>query len=257
MIDLHSHILPSLDDGARHWEEAITMAKQAVQDGIKTVVATPHHQNGIYFNDSSIVLDTIKEFNRRLEHENIPLTVVPGHETHIYVDFVKDLRSDNLLTLNSNNKYILLELPFKEVPRITEQLVYDIQLAGYIPIIPHPERNMEFQENPMKLYQLVKRGALTQTTSASLLGNFGKEVQKFTFEIIEHHLVHMIATDAHHSKGHRGFQLKDGYKALENFGGLRLAEQFKENVVKVFNGNDIYVDSPVKIHRKKKIFGIF
>ena len=257
MIDLHSHILPGIDDGAKHWEEALDMARQAVEDGIEIIAATPHHQNGIYYNDGSKVMELIEEFNKRLSDESIPLMVVPGHETHVYVDFVKDLQSQDLLTLNSNNKYIFLELPFKEVPMITEQLVYDIQLAGYIPIIPHPERNLELRENPLKLYQLVKRGALTQITAASLLGHFGREVHKFTLEIIEHHLAHIIATDAHQSKGHRSFQLREGYNALETFGGAELADLYKSNAKKILSGNDIYVDSPLKIQRKKKIFGLF
>ena len=257
MIDLHSHILPGIDDGAKDWDDALEMARRAVEDGIEVIAATPHHQNGIYFNDRPIVLELVDEFNRRLGAINLPLTVVPGHETHIYVDFVEDLKNQNLITLNSNNKYIFLELPFKDVPRITEQLVYDIQLAGYIPIIPHPERNLELRENPLKLYQLVKRGALTQITAASLLGHFGREVHTFTLEIIEHHLAHIIATDAHQNKGHRSFQLKEGYSALADFGGVILTELYKDNAQKILKGNDIYVDSPMKIQRKKKIFGLF
>lgn len=256
MIDLHNHILPMIDDGAKNWDDAISMAKEAVQNGIEIIVATPHHQNGVYANKAHAVLNIMNELNEKLQAEKIPLTVYPGNETHIYVDFVEDLKTNQFFTINNNKKYVYLELPFGDVPRFAEQLVYDIQLAGFIPIIPHPERNEDIRSNPMKLYQLVNAGALTQITSGSLLGNFGKDIQKFTYDLIDNNLTHMLATDAHTAIGGRGINLKSAYNALEEFAGVVLTNQFKDNTKRIFYGKDVYVDMPSKIVKKKKFFGI-
>lgn len=256
MIDLHSHILPSIDDGAKNWEESIRMAKEAVKDGIHTIVATPHHQN-IYINPKENVLELVEEMNYRLQAEEIPLTILPGHETRIFGDFLTDLKQDKILTINSNNKYVFLELPSIKVPPFIEQLVFDIQLAGFIPIIPHPERNEDISENPIKIYQLVKRGVLTQITAGSLLGDFGKKVQKFTLELVDANLVHFLATDTHGVKGRRSVKLKEAYQLLEKNSGRMLVDQFKTNAEKVIQGKDLYVEIPNRIVRKKKMFRLF
>lgn len=254
MIDIHTHILPGIDDGSRNWDESLLMAKKAVDNGIDKIIATPHHQNGIYLNEANKVITLVREFNQLLHNEHIPLTIYPGSETQMYAGFINDLKEERFFTINAK-RYVLLELPYNEVPRFAEQLIYDIQLAGYTPIIPHPERNKDIRNNPIKIYQLVKRGALTQITSSSLLGLFGKDIQKFAFELIECNLTHLLATDAHKPDGNRGFNLNEGYHMLDTFGGSILVQQFKRNVENVFHGREIYVEVPVRI-TKKKFFGI-
>jgi len=231
------------------------MAKKAVDNGIDKIIATPHHQNGVYFNNSNIVISLVGELNQLLQNDHIPITIYPGNEAQMYSDFVADLKEEQFLTINDTKRYVFLELPNNEVPRFAEQLIYDVQLAGYIPVIPHPERNKDIRSNPIKIYQLVKRGALTQITSSSLLGLFGKDVQKFSFELIDCNLTHLLATDAHEPDGNRGFNLNEGYHMLDTIGGSNLVQQFKRNVESVFHGREIYVDVPVKII-KKKFFGI-
>ncbi|OEF99795.1 hypothetical protein BHF71_01060 [Vulcanibacillus modesticaldus] len=255
MVDLHSHILP-VDDGAKDWEESLAMVKQAARDGIQTIVVTPHHKKDTYVVDPVDIMAKVTLLNERIKEEGLEVTILPGSEIQVYEDYVIDLKKGNLLTIN-DHKYVFLEFPYDRVPVGAEQLVFEIQLAGYIPIIPHPERNREIRENPIKIYQLVKKGALTQITAASLLGKFGKEVQKFTLELIDGNLTHFLATDAHSSRGHRGVMLKAGYQALEDFAGENLVEQFKQNARAVIEGKDIYVDMPEKIMKKKRILGLF
>ena len=121
-----------------------------------------------------IVAATAK-LNGALKEENIPLTVLPGQEPRIYGEIIDDYRKGEILTLNDDGKYLFVELPSDHVPYYTEQLLFEIQLAGLVPIIVHPERNRDFLERPELLYQLVKKGALTQVTAASLAGFFGKK----------------------------------------------------------------------------------
>ncbi len=257
MIDIHSHILPRIDDGARDWASSIEMAKAAVKNGIKSVIATPHHQNGVYMNHLDKVIEVVYQFNRLLEDEKIPLIIYPGNETRIHADFVKGLRNKEFLTLNRNGRYVLFELPYDIVPHYTEQIIFNIQLAGFTPIIPHPERNLDIRRNPTKLYQLVKSGALTQITSGSLLGLFGRDIYKFSLKLMEHHLTHFLATDSHKAVGSRGMNLLEGYEELTDFGGRMLADRFKGNAEKVLEGKDIHVDQPIKILKRKKWFGMF
>lgn len=257
MIDLHSHILPGVDDGAKDLGESLAMAKEAVVDGVHTIVATPHHQIGMHINNRNDVIDQVTLLNKRVKEEGLELTILPGAEIHAYGNLVSDLKKGKLLTINDKHKYIFIEFPHDRVPIGAEQLIFEIQLAGYVPIIPHPERNRDIRENPIKIYQLVKKGALTQITAASLLGFFGKKVHRFTLEMIDTNLTHLLATDAHRAVGHRGVKLREAYEVLRDFGGSSLVEQFQSNAESVIQGKDLYVDIPNKIARKKKILGLF
>ncbi|WP_339060533.1 CpsB/CapC family capsule biosynthesis tyrosine phosphatase [Tepidibacillus marianensis] len=253
MIDLHCHILPNIDDGPKTIEESLLMAKSAYEDGIHTIVATPHHNNGIYTNEKVDVLQYVSILNQRIQEEGLSITILPGSEIHIYADFVSDLKEKKLLTFNNQGKYVFLEFPYERIPVGAEQLIFDIQVSGYVPIIPHPERNKDFQNHPNKLYQFVKRGALTQLTASSLLGFFGKNVQSFSEKIIDHNLTHMIATDSH-GLGKRGMKLSGAYQKIHKQFGSTIEEYYKDNAKRVVKGQDIYLAPPQKIERKKGLF---
>lgn len=255
MIDIHSHILPNVDDGPNNLEESIEMAKKAFNEGIKFIVATPHHQNGIYNNDYNQIINKTYVFNQRLKEEDIKLTVLPGQEIRIFDNLINNLEEGKLLSINDRGKYILVEFPSDRIPIGEEQLIFDIQVAGYIPIIVHPERNEEIRRNSTKLYQLVKKGALTQITTGSILGYFGKDIYKFTLELIDHNLTHFLATDAHTVKGKRGINLKKGYAVLKDYAGEETVNQFKRNAKMIVSGKDIYVDEPYRITNRKRLRG--
>ncbi|MDP7978338.1 tyrosine-protein phosphatase [Bacillus sp. WLY-B-L8] len=255
MIDLHCHILPSIDDGAGTLTDSLAMAQKAAAEGIHTIVATPHHQNGKYINERAEILHQVKQLNEALQEHDIPLTVLPGQEVRLYGDLLADYEAGKILTLNETNKYILIEFPSNHVPRYAEQMLYELRVKGMIPIIVHPERNAELIERPEKLYNLVNKGALTQVTAGSLLGNFGKKIKKFSMQLVEHNLTHMIASDAHNTTT-RAFHLQAGYDVIENEFGTNMLIDFKENPYLLISGKTIYKEDPQQI-RRKKIFGIF
>ncbi|WP_191557715.1 tyrosine-protein phosphatase [Metabacillus idriensis] len=254
MIDIHSHILPKLDDGADSVEEAIQIAKAAVIEGITTIIATPHHQNGKYINNKQIILQKVEELNLLLKKEEIPLSILPGQETRIHGDLLIELENDLILPLNHTN-YVFIELPSGHVPRYTEQMLFDIQMKGFSPIIVHPERNSEIIENPDLLYKLVSRGALTQITASSITGHFGKNIKKFTLQLIEAQLTHFLASDVH-SIRNRPFRLANGYDVLNNEFGLAAVNLFKENAELLVKNLTVYKMDPSRI-KKKKFLGIF
>jgi protein-tyrosine phosphatase len=254
LIDIHSHILPGVDDGAQTLDDAINMAKLAVEEGITKIIATPHHQNGKYINRKHDVLDRVIELNQLLQGENIPLEVLPGQETRIYGELLEDLEKGEILTLNQTN-YLFVELPSGHVPRYTEKLLFDVQLKGVTPIIVHPERNAEILENPDILYNLVKKGALTQVTAGSISGHFGKKIQKFSLQLIEANLTHFISSDAHNTST-RSFRVKESISEIEKEFGSQAVYYFQENAQILIQGQAIYNQEPSQIKRKK-FLGIF
>ncbi|AST06069.1 tyrosine protein phosphatase [Anoxybacillus flavithermus] len=254
MIDIHSHILPSVDDGAKTVEDAIEMAKVAVAEGITTIIATPHHRNGAFENDRPSVMSRVEAFNETLRDHHIPLRVLPGQEVRIHGELIDHYHDGDILSL-AETKYVLIELPNNHVPRYTEQLLFDIQMQGLVPIIAHPERNSDFIEHPTKLYELVKKGALTQLTAASVVGKFGKNIKKFSLQMIEANLAHLIASDAHNITT-RAFHLREAYDVIQKQFGSQAVYVFQENAQLLVANDTLYKDAPERM-KKKKFLGIF
>ncbi|WP_462411176.1 tyrosine-protein phosphatase [Neobacillus sp. Marseille-QA0830] len=253
MIDLHCHILSELDDGPQHFTECLNMVNAAVNAGITHLFATPHHMNGQFENPKIHILKRVFELNQYLRSENIPLTVHPGQELRLHRDIFLLLENDELLTLDDKGKFLLLELPSWEVPKYTRDVVYELLLKGITPIIVHPERNRGFLDDYNLLFELVQEGALTQLTAGSILGHFGKKVKSFSEKIVEHHLAHFIASDAHNTIS-RGFLLKEAEKTITKKFGIERTFYFKENAEHLLNGQQISIEQPVPI---RKLLGIF
>ncbi|MEK3888442.1 tyrosine-protein phosphatase [Bacillus sp. FSL K6-3431] len=255
MIDIHCHILPGIDDGARDLGDSLAMAKQAVKEGIHTIIATPHHKNGSYNNYKAEIIQRTEELNDALQSENINLSILPGQETRIYGDILEDYEAGEILTLGNASNYLFIELPSNHVPRYTNRLCFDLQMKGLTPVIVHPERNVELIEHPDKLYKLVQDGVATQITAGSFTGYFGKKIQKFTFDLIESNLTHFLASDAHNITK-RSFKMEVAHELLEKKYGTDSLYYFMDNAELVIAGKDIDRDIPTPIKRKK-ILGFF
>ncbi|MFE4142778.1 tyrosine-protein phosphatase [Peribacillus sp. YIM B13472] len=254
MIDIHCHILPGVDDGSADMEESFNMAKKAVEAGITHLFATPHHLNEKYVNVKSDIMDRVVRLNESYQQENIPLTLHPGQEVRIHRDIFTSLEKEEILTLDDNGTYMLLELPSGRVPTYTQEVIYELLLKGITPIIVHPERNKELIANHNLLFELVQEGALTQLTSGSIIGLFGKNVKSFSKKIIEHNLAHFVATDAHNI-GSRGFTLQQAYETITKTYGIQRTFYFKENAEQLLKDQSPAVEKPMPF--KKKILGIF
>lgn len=254
MIDIHCHILPNIDDGAIDIEESIAMAMLAVNEGIRTIIATPHHKNGSYENTKQSIIQKVHELNQVLQQEGIPVDILPGQETRIYGEMLEDFSNGDIMTLNGT-QYLFVELPSSHIPRYTEQLLFDIQMKGLSPIIVHPERNQEIIERPERLYQLVKKGALTQVTASSIAGYFGKNIKKFSLQLIDANLTHFVSSDAHNLT-RRSFKMAEAFEVIEKRYGVDMVYQFTENAELLVSGSGVYTDVPERI-KKKKFLGVF
>jgi protein-tyrosine phosphatase len=202
VIDLHSHILPGLDDGSTSWEDSLQMARMAVEDGIRTMVASPHlfqqrTVNLAELNHKEAILEKISEFKERLEAEGLDLEILPGCDFPLSFEGLQLLEDDQVLTINDGKRYLLLELPDSSLPPATEEICFRLNSKGIVPVITHPERHLIFQEMPDKLQRLVNLGCLVQLTGGSLTGGFGRRVARVAMGMLRKGYGHILASDAH------------------------------------------------------------
>ncbi|WP_102335489.1 tyrosine-protein phosphatase [Salimicrobium jeotgali] len=254
MIDIHSHILPDVDDGAQSEQESLEMAEKALEEGIHTIVATPHFKNGQWDNSRPDIEAKVHVLNRFFEESDVPLRVLPGQETRINGEMLEDLDAGEVLPINHSG-YVFVEFPSDAVPRYTSQLLYDLQLKGYKPIIVHPERNTYLQGKPSILYDFIQQGAYAQLTAGSLVGSFGKPIKRFSEQLLEARLIHLIASDAHNVK-HRPFHMKEAFERIEKLYGPETREAFLDNARFVVEDEPLFAEPPEHV-KKKKRFGIF
>jgi protein-tyrosine phosphatase len=203
MIDLHTHILPAVDDGVKTDEEAVAFARVAVADGIRTVVATPHCKEGFFENGRSDVLGAVERLRGILAAEGVGLELLPGAEVHICPDLVQRVRDGRAPTLADNGKTLLLELSLSQYPVDLENLIFQLKLAGIEPLMAHPERIRYFQDDVRRYESVVALGAYGQITTGSVDGQFGSEIEEFSEELLRKGLVHVLASDAHNVRSRK------------------------------------------------------
>jgi protein-tyrosine phosphatase len=254
MIDLHSHILCELDDGAKCLEESIEMCRMSFQDGIRTVVATPHILPGIYKNDRSVILSKLRQLNNALSHSELrtpdselPLNILPGADVHFSFDMLQLCESGEIMTVNDKGRYLMVEFAFQGIPYQAEQVLFQLLSNGIIPIISHPERNMEIGHNPQRYYEMIRMGCLGQVTAMSLTGEFGPGIREIAKRLLSRRLIHMIASDAHSTDG-RPPILSAAVRAAEKIVGKeearKLATEYPEAIIE---GRRPNVPDPISI----------
>ncbi|MBF8266590.1 MAG: tyrosine protein phosphatase [Dehalococcoidia bacterium] len=212
MLDLHNHMLPGLDDGPSSMEETLEMARLAYEDGVRTIVATPHGRDVAEKSSLSAVRALVDQLKGELRTRSVPLKVLLGMENHLEMDTPEQVERGLAIPIEGTH-YILLELPFPSYPLYTEEVLFKLQIKGLHPIIVHPERNAPIQENPQVLAGLVQKGALAQLTASSITGAFGRDTQRVSRELLRRGLVHIIASDGHDARGNREPILSTGVAA--------------------------------------------
>lgn len=196
MIDLHSHILPGLDDGARTLSDSRELARAAVEDGVRSIAATPHVRAD-YPTSAEAMEAGVASVRRDLVEHGIELEVLHGGE--IAVDRLADLSREELerFTIGQTGRYLLVEFPYSGWPLDLEQRLFELRVAGLESLLAHPERNREVQADPARIEPLVAAGTLVQLTAASLDGRIGRSSQLAAESLLSRGLAHVIASDAH------------------------------------------------------------
>ena len=193
MIDIHSHILPCLDDGARSMQESLSMLKMALATGTTDIIATPHSNSKFVF-DAEVTEQRIAEL--QAASGNMP-RIHYGCELHLTMEGIEDaLRLPEKYTIG-HRSYVLVEFSNVLVPKTTGEIFDQMLARGIRPIVAHPERNPLLRERMPELEMWVSQGCCLQVTAQSLLGRFGKSADAASHDLMERGLVHFLASDAH------------------------------------------------------------
>jgi len=194
MIDIHHHCLPGVDDGPRTMDEAVDLCRMSADEGIETVVCTPHVLRGRWKNTSRAQLEkTRADLQERVG--DTPRLLL-GSEYFFAHDIAEVMRAGSIIPL-ADSRYILVEFASNAIPPLVLQPLHAVMLDGWTPIIAHPERNTVLQSKPELVAAMARAGAKMQVTTGSLLGDFGEEARAAAARWLRAGFVHFMATDAH------------------------------------------------------------
>jgi protein-tyrosine phosphatase len=254
VIDIHSHILPEIDDGARSLSEAVDMAGIAAEDGIEFMVATPHMFNGLSPNpEPAEILERVRILNAAITSG---LKILPGNEVHVSHEIAEQARDNRVMKINAGN-YMLVEFPQLTIPVGAEELFYKLLLQGVRPIIVHPERNAQVQVSPGIVARFVERGVYIQVTAMSLTGEFGPAAKIAADTLLRHNCVHFLATDTHRTRSRPPILSRGRDAAAELIGPDRARALVEDNPRAVINGEALRVSPPIpfgSLSRQKRSF---
>jgi len=219
LVDVHSHILPGIDDGAKTLEESVEMLRLAAENGTSDIVASPHSNHQFKF-DPEIIAEKVEELRQA---SGGIVRIHTGCDFHLSFDNIQDsLQHPSKYAINHKN-YVLVEFSDLLIPKTTDEVFYQMQSVGMIPIITHPERNMLLQRRLENLETWCESGCLLQVTAQSFSGRFGKHAKAFADLLLQKGLVHIVASDAHDTQ-HRPPSLKEAYEYVAKEYGVARAE---------------------------------
>jgi protein-tyrosine phosphatase len=217
MIDLHSHILPGIDDGAKTLEISLEMARIALDDGIHTMACTPHIYPGMYMNDAPGIARHRNALQAALDANGLPLKLVIGADVHLVPGLLSGLRAGRVPTL-AGSRYLLLEPSHHTPPPRFLESVFSLVVAGYTPVITHPERLVWIEDHYPVFSELIQQGAWMQVTAGALTGKFGPRAKYWGERFLGEGKTHILASDAH-STGRRVPQLSEARAIAERLLG--------------------------------------
>jgi protein-tyrosine phosphatase len=232
MIDIHCHPLAGVDDGAEAFEVSVGMCKLAAADGVTHLVATPHcnYQFNFDFDFNQAKVTELQGVIGELPR------ILLGCDFHLSYDNIKKLTNNGRRFTINQTQYLLVELDDHFVPQQLDQVLYNLQVAGVVPILTHPERNSVFHRSPGILPKWVARGCLVQVTAQSYMGGFGEETQRLAELFLKHNLIHFFASDAHDEK-HRPPLLSPCFSRVAQEQGKEAADRLLvKNPEAVING---------------------
>ncbi len=199
-VDMHSHLLPNLDDGLTSMEDTIEFAKRLHDLGYKKLICTPHILPGVHENSPATILPKLQEVKQAFKENNIDIKIEAAAEYMVSIEFQTAINNnEQLLTFGDN--YILIEMSYAYPSQNIAQVIFDLRIKGYKPILAHPERYNYYLGNFDIYDEFIARGCLLQTNILSLTGFYGKPVQKAAEHLVKNKMVSFIGTDMHH-KGH-------------------------------------------------------
>lgn len=201
MIDIHSHIIPNIDDGSNGTKESYDMLKKAYEVGFTEIITTSHYIEETYVTNSNARNAILEKLNQYAKENNINIKLHNGSEIYITLNMTNLLEQNEASTL-ANSKYVLFELPMNNNVIYLKECIFELKSKGYVPIIAHPERYRIVQQNPNIVEEWVKIGAYMQCNYTSIIGNYGNTAKKTLKKLLKNNLVHFLGSDAHSAEGY-------------------------------------------------------
>lgn len=245
-IDIHSHIIPGVDDGSINLDMSIKLLKISSESGTTDIIATPH----VIDVNSTLTWDTIQSqadaLQKKADEENIPIRVYPGAEMELNWDLLKIIQKDHHAFCLAGSRYMLMEMPSLMLPPHLDEMIYELQVLDIVPVLAHPERQMQLMEKPEKLLALLKKGCVAQSNGGSLTGVFGQKALENMHMLLNHDMVGFMGSDAHNLR-HRNTDLKAARETIVKQWGERCAEELFETRPKCILDNkalsaELYVE---------------
>jgi tyrosine-protein phosphatase YwqE len=225
-VDIHSHLLPNIDDGSKSFEESVSLIKRLNSYGIKNFVVTPHIMDGVWNNTSSIIKTKLYELTNYLNKQGIKdIQIRAAAEYMLDSNFEKLLQTEELLTIK--DKFILVEFSYINPPINLKEILFNIQIAGYQPILAHPERYSFFHTNYKEYSKLKEAGCLFQLNLLSLSAYYGSKVNRIAKQLLLDNMIDFAGTDTHH---HRHL---NALETINNSKLIKLIKPVLENNVKL------------------------
>lgn len=236
MVDIHSHILPGLDDGASSMEEAVSMAELSAASGMNHVTATSH---GNYYDYTlEEYWEVFTELQSILEYREIPVKLYPGMEIFLDEDVLSLIKKDRLLTLNHTD-YLLVEFPFDENPENVCRRIAELQEENFRIVLAHPERFFFIQKEPELACYLAEQGCVLQVNQNSILGDFGGKCQKLALQMLDEGMAGVIATDAHDTEYRSTSAARLMRFLKQNYSPVEIRLWLSENPSRILKGHPV------------------
>ncbi|MDQ1167119.1 tyrosine-protein phosphatase [Flavobacterium sp. SORGH_AS_0622] len=205
-VDIHSHLIPGIDDGAKSPAKSIELTKSFQKLGISQIITTPHISHYVWNNSSEIIQSKLQETQNALEENQIKIPFKAAAEYFMDDWFERHFRTEKLLTLKDN--YVLVEMSYINAPVQLYKILFDLQVAGYIPVLAHPERYLFYHKNFNEYDKLKKAGCKFQLNLLSVVGYYGSEISKTAEQLLKKGMYDFAGTDVHHNKHIRSFEQK-------------------------------------------------
>lgn len=246
MIDIHTHILPGLDDGSQDLESSLLMAEMAAESGVTAIVATPHSNlKGYYANNywDKELRGRLESFQEALNEAEIAVTIFPGMEIFGTQDVPELLREGRLIPL-ANSRYPLIEFPFQDYDQQATRVLEDVTAMGYRPVVAHPERYRYTQEFPPLLNRWVEMGCLLQVNKGSLLGRFGRAAELLSLSLLDRGFAAFVASDAHSPVVRTTWLMEVRDFLCEEYSESAAQLLLEDNPKKLLENADIHIEEP-------------
>ena len=211
-IDIHSHLLPGIDDGAQNFDDSLRLIQALMGFGVSEFITTPHSIQQVWDNSSEKIKITEATTLKELERHNIKLPFRAAAEYMMDDHFVKLFKTGDVLTLKDN--YVLVEMSYINPPIQLYEILFDLQVAGYIPVLAHPERYLFYHSNFDEYLKLKRAGCLFQLNLAAVVGYYGEAISKIAEKLLEKGLYDFVGSDVHHDNHIRAFEQKVRLKDL-------------------------------------------